>query len=695
MSKNHKQSKERKKQPEKIPGIPEPVAPPVQRPATKDHWFKKLFFGSLIIMLGTFWIAGYNSGVCYDELTLNVYGKDNISFYTSGGKDTSFLHPQFSDMDGAGVFINTLRYYGSMFEYIVIGINKVTGNLENGYEYNTSHAVNQFFAVLGILFTGLLAKRLTKKYRSALIAAWLLFLTPIIFGLSLFDTKDIPFLAGYIATLYYSVIFLEALPAPAWRTTIGLMLSLFFAFGIRVGAALLLLYLAIFLFIYIFRNREAAQTIIKGYRHWLYKLIIAIGGALALTVLTWPFLILSPVKNFFAAINAIRNFPQRVPITYKGMLIDSLHIPQSYLPHFMLMTIPALIIIAVIATVILVLLRRRRFQFKPFLFVLFASLFPVFYAVYNRTPLYGSWRQFLFVYPGLVVIATIGIDHIMDILPKPVYQWTFGAVLLLGMASPAYWIIRIQAPYQYVYFNEFTGGFAKNFYDYDKDYYYGSSLDAVRWLVHNEPLKDSKDTIIVATDAFAFTHYFFKRYYPNLKIKVVNSGISGRNMIKWDYALLNNIFYRQPQLEEHCFPPAQTIHTIDIDGMPVVAIMHNPHRYNSLGLSAMAHNHFAKADSLFSLFLKETNYQPGTTTDMGGISGNIAFTKMTQRNFTEAEALAQNALTFQPNDYPAYLVLGVVNLEKGNLQKAKQNLSIAIKINPKDMLARQYLAKIR
>jgi len=694
MPKNHKQPKDKKIQPESISETPLPAA--ASNADKNDHWFKRLFFGSLVVMLGIFWIAGYNSGVCYDELTLNVYGKDNISFYTSGGKDTTFLHSQFSDMDGAGVFMSTLRYYGSVFEYLVIGINKVNGNLENGYEYNTSHAVNQFFAVLGILFTGLLARRLTKKkYRSAFIAAWLLFLTPIIFGLSLFDTKDIPFLTGYIATLYYSVIFLEALPKPGWKTTIGLMLSLFFAFGVRVGAALLLMYLVLFLFIYTFGNKEGASAIIKGYRHWIYKLVIAVGGALALTVLIWPFLILSPLKNFMAAIDAIRNFPQRVPVTYKGMLIDSLHIPQSYLPRFMLMTIPALIIIAVIATIILVLLRRRHFPLKSFLFVLFASLFPVFYAVYNKTPLYGSWRQFLFVYPGLVVIVTMGIDYVLNLLPRPAYQWAFGMVLVLGMTSPISWIVRIKAPYQYVYFNEFTGGFAKNFYDYDKDYYYGSSFDAVKWLVDNEALKDSKDTIVIATDALAFTHYFFKRCYPELKVKVVNSGIAGRNTIKWDYALLNNIFYRQPQIEEHCFPPAQTVHTIDIDGMPVVAIMHNPHHYNSLGLKAMARNRFAEADSLFSLFLKETNYQPGVTTDMGGISANIAYTKMTQRQFKEAEVLAQNSLTFKPNNYLAYLTLGITDLAKGNRQQAKQNLLIAIKLNPKDVLARQYLAKIR
>lgn len=173
---------------------------------------------------------------------------------------------------------------------------------------------------------------------------------------------------------------------------------------------------------------------------------------------------------------------------------------------------------------------------------------------------------------------------------------------------------------------------------------------------------------------------------------MVNSGISGRNMIKWDYALLNNIFYRQPQIEEHCVPPAQTIHTIDIDGMPVV---HNQHHYNSPGLKAMAHNRFPEADSLFSLFLKETHYQPGVTTDMGGTSANIAYTKITQQKFKEAEALAQNALTFKPNNYLAYLTLGITNLVKGNQQQAKQNLSIAIRLNPKDVLARQYLAKTK
>ena len=155
-------------------------------PKLENKWFQKIFLGSLVLMLAILWIGGYDSGVGSDEMDMNIYGKANITYYSSGFKDTSFLHPDHKD----GVVLpTTLPYYGSGFEYFATGLTSI---VQDEYEYNTRHALNQFIAILALLFTGLIAAKIS-DYKTAIISIWLLFLTPIFSGLAIFDTKDIPF----------------------------------------------------------------------------------------------------------------------------------------------------------------------------------------------------------------------------------------------------------------------------------------------------------------------------------------------------------------------------------------------------------------------------------------------------------------------------------------------------------------------
>jgi hypothetical protein len=112
-------------------------------------------------------------------------------------------------------------------------------------------------------------------------------------------------------------------------------------------------------------------------------------------------------------------------------------------------------------------------------------------------------------------------------------------------------------------------------------------------------------------------------------------------------------------------------------------------------MEALKRNDFVQSDSLFDLFLNKVHYRLNTPMDLGGLSGNIAYSKMALRKLPEAEAFAKNELLFNSRSYLGYLVLGITNFAKGNLKIAKNNLTIAARLNPKDVLAKQYLQRIQ
>jgi len=651
----------------------------------REGLFKKIFYGSLLAMLVLLLVAGHDTGVCYDELTQNVYAKDNINFYKSGGKDTTCFAPTFSDQDGAGVLHTAIKYYTCVFEYIGIAANTLLGNMD-GYEYNTRHVINQFISVIALLFTGLMAVRLTRRYRVAVIAIWLMFLTPIYFGMSLFNSKDIPFLAGYIASLYFISIFLEQLPRPTWKVTLGLMAALFFTFGIRIGGVIIYLYIALFGILYCILYKSRTADLFKNIKSWLPKLLIATFGALILVVLSWPYVLVKPVAHLTEAITAASKFPQKIPVLFEGVLTNSLELPPGYLPKMMLITIPALVIIGFIIALVLLVGHYQKYKPILLLLLLFTSLFPIAYAELSHASMYNSWRHFLFTYPGIIIITATSMDIIWQKIRR--FQIVFAVLLAAGMTSPILWIVRT-TPYQYTYFNEFTGGFSKVFHEYEKDYWFISVKEAIEWLIDKEHFADSEDTVVVATNSVAYTHYYFKRRHPELKVRVVETGVKNRDHVKWDYAILGN-FFLNPNLEELYYPPPLTIHTVDIDGMPVNAILKDRDRYDVAAMDALTRNEIAKSDSLFNLHLQQIGYR-GAALDFGGIGGQMAYTKLAANKTAEAAQLAQHTLLFNAADYLANTVTGIVLVTQGKQAEGRKYLQIAIQVNPADQLARRYL----
>ncbi len=636
---------------------------------------EKLFWGSLVIMLIALWIFGFNSGFHSDEMDLNNYTRANLKYYATSGKDTSFMGGTDRSIDE---YVDPLlKYYGSAFEYLPVIFNKATGLDTSVNEYNSRHIFIQIFAIVGILFTGLLAKRYA-GYKSALIVIWLMYLTPMYFGHAIFNSKDIPFCTGSIATLYFIIRFLDQLPNPKWSTTIGLLLAFGFTAGTRLGGVINIMYFGIMAFLYLTQGKYFTGEKIKQLVNPILKAVVAFGGAITIIILSWPYLLVNPGKHFFETLNVLKKFPLSIKITFNGTFMDSLTIPPDYLPRLIVVTLPIIILFFIIAGIFIAITRFKQYDWKITFLILFTCLFPAVYAIATKAALYSGWRHFLFIYPGLAILGSLAVKHIYENADSKVIRIGFIVLVFAGMVRPVMWMIK-NHPNEYTYYNEFTGGFQKAYYNFETDYWAMGMKDCVDWAMKHEPILQSKDTVYIASNMEAFVRYYIKRHYPKAKVKTIPMGCLTRYGGKWSYAFFNNIFLR-PEYLENFFPPCQTIYSYNIDEMPVNVVLKDTVRLDLKAQEALTQTKYQLADSLLGYYLN--NVCPSNV----GLYGTFALIKADLNQPQNAIQYAYKCLEIQVSPfshYDAHCALGVAYGNQRLFDSAILHLNIAKQMFPK------------
>ena len=659
--------------------------------AITDTVLKRVFFFSLLGMLLITWFTGFNVGWHQDEIDMNKYGKANFAYYASGGADTSFLGQQREPgqvFDDAGYIDPLLRYYGSAFEYLAVGFNKLTGNDKGINEFNTRHFFTQFFGVLTLLFAGLIARKFS-SWRAAIFTIWLAFLSPSFFGHFYFNTKDIPFCAGYVATLYFMINFLEEFPKPTWKTATRLMLSFYFAINTRIGGLLLLLYFFLFAGIYIASKKDLLAASIANFKSILLKVIYVFGGGICLMILTWPFLLLSPFENLVAAVGVIKKFPVKINVNFEGAMVSSLEVPAHYLPKFMLITMPLLVILLLLLGIVFYFIRRQKYDWRIASLLLLAILFPPVYAIVSHVSLYSGWRHFLFIYPCICIIAAAGLVETLGLFKNRVYRLAVGAVCIAALVRPVIWSVQ-NHPYQYCYFNEIAGGFKTAYLGYDTDYWEITAKNAVDWMMENEPIAAAGDTVVIGTNMTQFVKLYLDEHYPGAKVKVVTSSVVGRNQIWWTYGVFNSLFVKPDYLESY-FPPAQTIHSENIDNIPVTAVVKDLARLDYQALQALKIPNHALVDSLFTAHIATTkDHNPA-------IDAYISVAKASTGQNEDAIIAANRALHYHFSDvidYNAACGLGIAYANLGQFDLSISVLKEAERLMPGEHYSRDILLQV-
>ena len=344
------------------------------------------------------------------------------------------------------------KYYGVGFQLISQPIQYFLKDLvfkyQNISEYGSKlvskhFVVFLFFFISGIFFY-LILKRIIKDKNFCYFSTILYFLYPYVFGQSLFNSKDIPFMTLWLICSYLSFSLFEKLSKQkkirSFKIIIlGILTA--YLFSIRISGILILLQYFVLFLIYLNTTKTKFNNFfIKNYQ----KLILFI---LFVTIFTY---LLNPVywDNPFEIINAIKSmsyYYNDVCTKTLGSCMKAKDLPPTYLLIWLSVKLPLIILIGLLLVPFteknIFINHERNLFFGTILII--SLLIPILF-ILLKTNLYDEIRHILFLIPFYFIIGAIS----LFIFSKKIFY-------LLGVLTIsifAFENIKIH-PYQYVWFN--------------------------------------------------------------------------------------------------------------------------------------------------------------------------------------------------------------------------------------------------
>jgi tetratricopeptide (TPR) repeat protein len=319
--------------------------------------------------------------------------------------------------------------------------------------------------------------------------------------------------------------------------------------------------------------------------------------------------------------------------------------------------------------------------------LLFVSVFPIIYIIIKESNVYGGWRHVMFIFPGLAIISALGVNELILLFRKKYLQYIVIGIVSILALLPLRHIIA-NHPHEYIYYNSLSGGVKKAYGKYEMDYFYHSLKAGSDWVIRNKiekaHLKDG-EKIIVATNFRNPVLYYFRNYKD--KVKVVYIRYYERGNSDWDYAILANSYINPYQLKKNKWPPANTIHTIDVDGKPINAILERTDKSDYHGYQLLNTGNSEAAIPFFKTAIaKDKNYE-------------IAYYNLAQAytnigDYDNALQAITKCLKLYPNYNRGLNLLGLIYLNRKEYNSALQVFRKNMKVNPKYVASFYYVGVI-
>jgi tetratricopeptide (TPR) repeat protein len=637
-----------------------------------------LFFIVATLALAILPLISFNAGISGDEEKHYMQAEKVHNYFASDGKDTLALSDDKYK----------LNFYGQSFDLFTYEVIKKF-HIQKVYE--ARHVMNGMVGATAILCSGLLARILFGNI-AGIFTMLLLLLSPGYLGHAMNNPLDIPFAFGYIFTLLQLVRFLKRLPEINYGIALLIALGIAFTISIRIGGLLLIPYIFMFSGLYLLFIRMPWKILSP---HWIRLAVrgIAILSGISiisyfLSILPWPYALQNPLKNPFEAMKMMANISVALRVMFEGKIFWSDSLPASYIPKNILLTIPVMVLAGFAASFFSI--RKNRNVFWIF-FLFFVVVFPVVYIIYKESNIYGAWRHLLFIYPPMVVMAGIGMQSLYEI-PRNKYI-RYGILLIFAgsMVKPAAHIVR-NFPNQYIYFNEFAGGVKKAYKKYETDYYMVSLKPGTDWIKQNilkNETSDSANPIRIISNAPAdIMNYYFREYKD--KVKLPYTRYYDRGMYDWDYAIFFCNYIDPYQITHNIWPPKNTIHTIDLDGVKICAVVKRVNKDDYKGSELL--NNAIKTRSKYeldkSIILMENALALDKYNEITYL--NIAQAYILRQQFDIARKKLNELLSIYPKYEKAINMIGYSYLNEGeisqNMEKVERAISLfndVLKINYK------------
>ena len=417
-------------------------------------------------------------GISNDELVQHTYGQLLLAWYRSGFTDDQAFH-----------YIN-LYLYGGLFDLIAAGFEHVVPLPL----YEWRHLLSAGFGFVGLIGAWKLAKLLGGE-KAGILAVLLLAFTGMYGGAMFTHTKDVPFAAAMVWSLYFTAALAARLPdAPGWRISLGLGIAVGCALGLRVGGVFAVFYLLV--------SVGAAALVLRDWRlplRLLPRLLVSGLIAYVLMAVTWPWSVLPPT-NLFKAMGAFSNFAFDLTTLFNGRSVPIDQVPPTYMSEYLLIKLPEVTLLGLAAAVLMLIMATLRLlrtgamgevlaahprRLIGFLPLALAIVVPIVFTLVDDPPLYNGIRHFLFVLPPVTVLAALGLTAGWRAL------WSRSAVAGGGFAAVAVALFALNAaiflrlhPYEYVAYNQLVGGTAGAWGRFEGDYWSDSLREAALDLRH-------------------------------------------------------------------------------------------------------------------------------------------------------------------------------------------------------------------
>jgi hypothetical protein len=376
-------------------------------------------------------------GVCWDEFQQHKIGVTNYDFIKGHNKDLL----RFKDRD-----------YGCAFEVGLFYLEFKLGLKEPHDIYLMRHFFTHLFYLIGCVFFFLLVNLLYNNKWLALFGYLFLYLNPLFFAHSFFNSKDIPFAMMFVICLYLAAL---AFKSNRWVHFVLLGIGTGLLMNLRIMGVLIVVGVVIFTILDLVFNRKDKRLILQSLLNLVAFLIIA-----SLTLyFTWPFLWGNPIDNFGLAFQNMSKFRWDSIVLFYGKIISTLELPWYYAPAWFSITNPLLYLIVGLAGLVLVLVQ---FFGKPLSFLenslmrnnlLYLLCFagPLLSVIVLESVLYDSWRQLFFIYPPFILLGIYGLN----------FLWTHGypkllvSTIMVNFILISFFMIN-NHPFQHTFFNFLT-----------------------------------------------------------------------------------------------------------------------------------------------------------------------------------------------------------------------------------------------
>jgi tetratricopeptide (TPR) repeat protein len=634
----------------------------------KESYLKYIFWSLLILVLAFILITSKYAGITCDEVLHYNQSKDVWNYFATGGEDKSALsNPVWH-----------LSYYGQSYDNIVTFIAQWL-KIEDIYSFR--HIMSSVAGWLVIVVTALFSVWIS-GYRTGIFAVLLFAVTPLFTGHSHNNLKDIPFALGYIASLFFTLKFLKQENKNSIILILLLMLSIAFTISIRAAGAVVIFYLGLFFLVhyairYLRKEPVNSKELINRF---LLVLLVSVSGYF-LSIVLWPYALQDPIHNVIRAYKVMAHYPDTFRQIFEGKVEWSDFMPWYYLPKSMLITIP----LAVSAGLLLFVFLARRWsagnKSAEYFFIIFTVFFPLLFAIAQKSNVYSSWRQFLFIYPALVLLSAKGFDLLYEQITRPAIKYILIAAVLLLAVHPVKFMIS-NPGYYYMYYNQIVGGLKGAYGNYETDYYFLSQTEASEWLTDYIESKGDTGKIKVAA-TFSVAWQFRKN--PDVETSFIR--FDERNQSDWDYAIINSRYVGPWKLKNKIWPDTDAIHIIYVEGVPVCEVLKRKSKDDLNGYQALEKGDYTAAAEFFSKAL---------TTEHNDemIFYNFATALQRKGEKARADSLLRLSLGVNPDFEEALMFLGNIAVADGRKKEAEDYYKRVLSVNRKYFEAYPLLADL-